>query len=289
MSDELLTRENRAKGELLRLYTGARPSHAVLICGGSAETRDSLAQYAAAVLMCCGKAEKPCGTCPACVKVQRGVHPDILLYDKPSDKKQYVKRDVSDMCAEVYNTPNEADKRVFILRELQNMTEESQNLLLKVIEEPPEYSAFILTAASANTVLATVLSRATRVSLGEGDGRDEKNSDAIPAAENIAQALTELSEFEVIKACAVLDGSRDLVSPVINELIILFRDAAVIKKGGESLSGTAAAQSLAGAFTVRQLIDAYDFLNLLLSGADRYQNKTLLISRLSAGLCGAVQ
>ena len=52
---------------------------------------------------------------------------------------------------------------------MQLMKVESQNVLLKILEEPPTYTAFILTAESANNVIGTVLSRVSRFRIGEND------------------------------------------------------------------------------------------------------------------------
>ena len=55
--------------------------------------------------------------------------------------------------------PNEAQTKVYILDRADNMTEQAQNALLKVLEEPPAHVMFLLTCTAASSLLPTVRSR----------------------------------------------------------------------------------------------------------------------------------
>ena len=55
--------------------------------------------------------------------------------------------------------PYEARKRVFIINDAEEMTEEAQNAFLRLLEEPPRNHVFILTASNSAGLLPTVLSR----------------------------------------------------------------------------------------------------------------------------------
>ncbi len=52
------------------------------------------------------------------------------------------------------------DKKVFVINHADELNSESQNALLKVLEEPPKYCVFILIAENDNKLLPTVRSRA---------------------------------------------------------------------------------------------------------------------------------
>ena len=52
------------------------------------------------------------------------------------------------------------DKKVFVINHADELNSESQNALLKVLEEPPPYCVFILIAETDNKLLPTVRSRA---------------------------------------------------------------------------------------------------------------------------------
>lgn len=63
--------------------------------------------------------------------------------------------------------PHEADRRVFLIPEAQNLTAAAQNALLKLIEEPPKAAYFLFTVPSRSALLETVCSRASHLPLRE--------------------------------------------------------------------------------------------------------------------------
>ena len=54
-------------------------SHAWLLLGEDGEELEKLALFTARALLCSAPAgeEKPCGVCPHCRKMQKGIHPDL--------------------------------------------------------------------------------------------------------------------------------------------------------------------------------------------------------------------
>lgn len=115
----------------------------------------------AGALLCRSGDGSLCGTCPACRKVLVGEHPDLMLYDPDEDKDIYKKESLRRLRAELYRTPVEAPRKVAILQLAERIPAEGQNLLLKIIEEPPEDTFFVFTAQNRYRLLPTVLSRVT--------------------------------------------------------------------------------------------------------------------------------
>lgn len=68
-----------------------------------------------------------------------------------------------EMQEKVYQKPIVSDKKVFIIDQVEKMTEEAQNSLLKTLEEPPEYMVIILITSNENKLLNTVKSRCIRI------------------------------------------------------------------------------------------------------------------------------
>lgn len=56
-------------------------------------------------------------------------------------------------------TPFNAERNILIIDDSHRLTEEAQNALLKILEEPPAKSVIFLIAATADTLLTTVRSR----------------------------------------------------------------------------------------------------------------------------------
>ena len=95
--------------------------------------------------------------------------------------------------AELYRTPVEAPRKVAILQLAERITAEGQNLLLKIIEEPPEDTFFIFTAQNRHRLLPTVLSRVTCYSLPPAAPEDcrRRMKELVPTAseEELDRAL----------------------------------------------------------------------------------------------------
>lgn len=263
---------------------GRRP-HAMLIDGSGAEERLSLALLCARMMVCENKDRTPCGECEHCRKAKEGIHPDIITIEKPEDKKHFVKDDVKKMVADAFLTPNEADVKVFIIKELQLMTEESQNLLLKILEEPPGYTAFVLTADNSNAVIGTVLSRVVRLRMGKTSAT-EYSEKAIAVTEKLVEALLSPYEYNRIEATAPLDGNKALTAEALEAFISVLRDAIALKSGGTALSEKlrGKAERLADNMTLERLLKMYDVVAGLLRSLENNPNYTLLSAVLCAKL-----
>lgn len=266
-------------------------SHAVLISGGIPENRALAAYYLAGFTVCFAQDGKPCGQCEACRKTHSRVHPDIYIYEKPADKRSYAKKAVQEICESVYLTPNEANVKVLILSEIQNMNEECQNLLLRVLEEPPAYSSFILTASSKAVILPTVLSRVTKLNLGEAGGERYCDPKSVKTARAIARAVISPDEFDIIRASGELEGDKNKYTDVVLELSLIFRDALVKSAGGgEGISsGVQEAEDMAAVLSKKQLMKLYDAAAGMLADSDINKNKALMTACLSAQLRQAIQ
>lgn len=263
---------------------GRRP-HALLIDGASQEQRRSLALLAARMMVCENKDRTPCGECEHCRKAKENIHPDIITIKKPDDKKHFVKDDVKKMVADAYLTPNEADVKVFVIEELQQMTEESQNLLLKILEEPPRYTAFVLTSETSNAVIGTVLSRVVRLRMGKNIAT-EYSEKATGIVNNLVDAVLSPYEYDRIEATALMDGNKALTAEVLDLFISVLRDAIVLKTNGNALLDAfkKASEKLSGSLTLGKLLNMYEIVDGLLKSLENNPNYTLL----SAVLCAKI-
>lgn len=97
-------------------------------------------------------------------RVENQTHSDVFFYG--IDKNSIVDADaVEKIISQAQVCPFEADKKVFIISNFQDVSEINQNKLLKLIEEPPKNTYFLLTATSISRILITVLSRVKQIQL----------------------------------------------------------------------------------------------------------------------------
>ena len=263
-----------AADALRRAFTQDRMPHALLLEASPARAK-AVAQRLAQAAVCLSEEERPCGVCTECVRAQAGSHPDILTLDGDEDPRAFPVDAVRAVRAAAYVKPNEARCKVFVLLGVQNMSEISQNALLKILEEPPENVLFLLTASSAAALLPTVLSRVQTVSPG-----DEALSGDWGRAEEIARAVSASGEAELLFLTA--DGVKDRaqLKSWMRQFLFLLRDALARRSGGEAcLSGRReAAEALGGSLTRQSLTAMIDRTEEALAALERNANTALLVT-----------
>lgn len=137
--------------------------HAYMFVSPDKAARRDISRLIAKSILCRNRKEnaEPCGKCDCCIKMDAKTHPDCIVID--ADEKTGV-GDIRDIVSEAHLATNEADFKVFILEDADEYNVQSQNALLKIIEEPPKAVRFILTASSLGAILPTVRSRVCSVS-----------------------------------------------------------------------------------------------------------------------------
>jgi DNA polymerase-3 subunit delta' len=107
-------------------------------------------------------ARDACGTCAACRRIERGVHPDVIVIE-PGDTGTIKIEPIRDVIDRAGFRPFEARRRVVILDEADAMQAPAQSALLKTLEEPPSASIFLLVSSLPDALLPTVRSRCPRI------------------------------------------------------------------------------------------------------------------------------
>ena len=205
MGFEGLLGNERLKDNLNQSLRAGRTSHFYLLSGPAGSGKHTLAKLLSAALMCQGQ-QKPCMGCTACRKVMAGAHPDVSFVVDPEHKNVPVKM-VRQVREEMFIRPNEGQRKIYIFP--QELGVEGQNALLKILEEPPSYGAFLLLADNPERLLPTVRSRCVELALtGLSDALMERElSRRFPnASGEDLQAATQQSGGWLGQAVAILEG-----------------------------------------------------------------------------------
>ena len=155
----------RAKQMLSNMLGMGRLPHTLLLEGPEGCGKRTFGALAAAAILCEGEGQRPCGVCAHCRKILGNCHPDFMVCDPWQDSKVYSAERIRQLRREAALAPNEGRARVYLLAGAHLMSPQNQNIILKLIEEPPGSSYFLLTAPNRFLLLPTVRSRAVTVAL----------------------------------------------------------------------------------------------------------------------------
>jgi len=138
-----------------------------------------------------------CGECAACSRIARGVHADVFTIT-PGDSGTIKLDQVRDAIDRTGYRPFEGRRRVVTVDDAHALNLESQNALLKTLEEPPPASVFVLVTDRPDVLLPTVRSRCQRLRFGP------------LATADVAALLVQeqgLGEADAFAAAAASEGS----------------------------------------------------------------------------------
>ena len=140
-------------------------SQAYILTGEAGAGKKMLARTFAAALECEEKGTEPCMKCASCKRAMGNNHPDIITvtHEKPNiiTVEEIRTQVVNDIVVKPYSSPY----KIYIIPDAQMMGEAAQNVLLKTIEDPPEYAVILLLTTSIGSLLPTICSRCVRLDL----------------------------------------------------------------------------------------------------------------------------
>ncbi len=241
--------QQAVKKRLIRSVNEGRISHAQLFLGPQGSGNLALALAYAQYISCADKQEEDsCGQCLSCVKYNKLVHPDLhFVYPVALSKDVRVSTDVAvkwreafldnpyitlfswfemldaenkqavigvEESAEILRklslTTYEAEYKIMIIWQAEKMNQAAANKLLKILEEPPEKTLFLLVCESEDQLLRTIVSRTQLIKITKINESDliealvERHGMQYEAAQNIvhladgnyAEALSLINENE---------------------------------------------------------------------------------------------
>jgi DNA polymerase-3 subunit delta' len=161
----------------LRIYPWNRPQwfrlasrldklpHALLFSGPAGLGKNAFAMELARTLLCAqpGPTGEACGACKNCYLFAAGTHPDLFVIAPLEQGKAIVIDQIRSLGEFSALRPHTAGRKVVVLAPAEAMNPHAANGLLKLLEEPPLGSHFILVCKQAARLAPTILSRCVRV------------------------------------------------------------------------------------------------------------------------------
>jgi len=137
-----------------------RLAHSYIFSGPSYVGKKTTAIKLAQAVNCIGEAP-PCGQCHQCESIARQIHADVMLLQvQEEDGHKSIPLDaIKAIQPLAFLKPYTGTCRVFIIDGAEFLTVQAANALLKILEEPPADTLFLLLALDTKRVMPTVLSR----------------------------------------------------------------------------------------------------------------------------------
>jgi DNA polymerase-3 subunit delta' len=252
--------QQSVKERLIKSVKDERISHAQLFLGPQGSGNLALA-YAYAQYICCKnkKDDDACGTCLSCIKYNKVIHPDLhFVYPVALSKDVRVSTDVAtewrtaflnnpyitlfnwfemleaenkqaiigteestEILRKLSLTTYEGEYKIMIIWQADKLHHSAANKLLKIIEEPPQKTLFLLVCESEDTMLRTILSRTQLIKINK------------IADEELILSLIErhgLSSEDAEKTAHLADGNYAEAILLLNENINAVQNLESFKK-----------------------------------------------------------
>ena len=256
--------QHEVKEKLVQLVTNNRLSHALLFLGkegsGALQLASALAQY----IVCEKKISDSCGICPSCKKASALMHPDIH-YSFPTITKTGIDKPVCNDFIEEWRSFNKDNPYGNVYDWLQTLEAENKqgnitahecedilhklnlksfesgykiliqwmpeylgnagNKLLKLIEEPPAQTLFILVAEDESKILPTILSRTQLIKINRVATKDVQSwlIDGLSVPKEKAISIAPLAQGNLREAMQLLhhgdENWQDLLRDWLNAII----------------------------------------------------------------------
>ena len=336
--------QDRAIGSLRAALRRGTLHHAYLFGGPAGVGKGTAARLLAQAANCTGGAapsdgpgfrDDPCGACPSCRKVAKGAHPDVTVLAEervmakagrwePKGGRTPSKEIVVDQVRDLVDhrlamRRFEGRRRVVIVDPADAMNVQSQNALLKTLEEPPDDTTLVLVSSSPDALLPTIKSRCLRVAfaplpqpmieqrlVAEGHPAESARLAASLSAGSLGKALTldddTLSARRAsLERVAALDAGdagawvafardhgedREAAAELGELLLVWWRDVLAVQAGGGELALadlSAATRRTAAALSPAEALRRRALVERLLGALRQNATAPLALERLLIG------
>ncbi|MDE6425815.1 MAG: DNA polymerase III subunit delta' [Ruminococcus sp.] len=258
---------------LCNMKKSGRTAHTVLFYGEKGTGKKLMAELYTSLLMCHNPVENmPCGICSACKNIHADTHPDVTYVETSGKLGGYSVDTARKICSEAFIKPNnDTACKVYIFRDCHNMDVRTQNTLLKIIEEPPDYAYFIFTSETKADFLPTIISRCVCFGVSPCTEEQAENSltesgfnkqeirkaiecfhgnigmcteyirnenlrQQVDLTKMLADSIIKKDEYALDMTLFTLGKERNAVKNVLTMLDNLIRDSAVLTQNPDTLN-----------------------------------------------------
>ncbi|MHC4568668.1 MAG: DNA polymerase III subunit [Planctomycetota bacterium] len=215
--------QDRAIDILQRAFAAGRWAHAYIFAGPEGVGKFKTAREWAKLLGCAepiteGDLAESCGSCDSCRLFEAGSSPDfhhvykeLLEFTRGNQDKKSPRDLAIDVIREYLiekapARPTVSRRKVFVVSEAEKLNPNSQNALLKVLEEPPDYCCIVLLCTRLEKLLPTTKSRCQTIRFAPIDeGRIIEKLDGMGLEREPARYFARLAQGSLGTACRLAE------------------------------------------------------------------------------------
>ncbi|MFI4818988.1 MAG: DNA polymerase III subunit delta' C-terminal domain-containing protein [Enterobacterales bacterium] len=187
---------NKYYKKIINSYIKGFGHHALIIYSNFKNGKKSLCYAIIRWLMCNKKyKKKSCGNCQSCNLMLSNNHPDYYNLDF---KKKIGVDDIRLITENIYNKSRQNGSKVIFLNNSSFLTEQACNALLKILEEPPKNTYFILSCNSLFKLSKTLLSRCICFNIKKINEKD--------SLKWLKKKFIDYNEFSIVSSLRLSDG-----------------------------------------------------------------------------------
>lgn len=204
--------------------------HAYLFSGPRGCGKTSMARLLAKALNCENLKDgyEPCGECGSCTSITAGESLDVVEIDGASNNGV---EEIRELKSHVSLSPFSSRWKVYIIDEVHMLSISAFNALLKTLEEPPSFVAFILATTEPSKVPVTIRSRCQHIPFRRITPRDIRarlvdvaERENVPWEEDAVREIARQSDGALRDALSMMEqalslGGGELSAAAVDRLL----------------------------------------------------------------------
>ena len=155
-----------------RSAASGRLQRTLLVHGPAGSGKGAFVDDLLALLLCQAvDGERPCNACQGCRQARSRTHPDLVIgsperWREERSTGESIVAAARRWLAESAGAPIAGERRIVVVEGVDRANEQTQNALLKALEEPTSRHMFVLVADEPTRVLPTIRSRSQSLRVG---------------------------------------------------------------------------------------------------------------------------
>ncbi len=139
--------------------------HAYLFYGREGLGKKDLLTFVSNTILCQSTNLVSCGKCKDCKLILSNTHPDLHVILKEEDKKNISISQVINLREKIYESAFLGKNKIISIPNIESMSRDASDAILKILEEPPKDTFFIMSSNFIHQIPSTIRSRSIEIEI----------------------------------------------------------------------------------------------------------------------------